>query len=148
MSLDVFSRLNLILLVSNALKPKFIVPGSAAFRYRDELDFLNRYSFPTTPQQFLTDLEEFCPDIKTSTFNSGDIAFISKEGVRIDQQSSDFVRILDDDSDRIIFKPVMEVTPIRSRVSDSETNGNEMQTVEDYIEGSYIDLLSASDKLD
>ena len=143
-----FEEYSSFLKVAGALKPKFIVPGSAAFRSRDELDFLNRYSFPTTPQQFLTDLEEFCPDIKTSTFNSGDIAFISKEGVRIDQQSSDFVRILDDDSDKIIFKPVMEVTPIISRVSDSETNSNEMQIVEDYIEGSYIDLLSASDKLD
>ena len=104
--------------------------------------------FPTTPEQFLADLKEFCPDIKTNTFNPGDIAYISKEGVRIDQQSSDFVRILDDDSDKIIFKPVMEVTPIISTVSDSETNNNEMQVVEDYIQGAYIDLLSASDKLD
>jgi len=143
-----FEEYSSFLKVAGALKPKFIVPGSAAFRYRDELAFLNRYSFPTTPQQFLTDLEEFCPDIKTSTFNSGDIAFISKEGVRIDQQSSDFVRILDDDSDKIIFKPVMGVTPIISTVSDSETNSNEIQIVEDYIEGSYIGLLSASDKLD
>jgi len=143
-----FDEYSSFLKVAGALKPKFIVPGSATFRYRDELDFLNRYSFPTTPQQFLADLEEFCPDIKTSTFNSGDMAFVSKEGVRIDQQSSDFVRILDDDSDKIIFKPVMEVAPIISTVSDSETNSNEMQIVEDYIEGSYIDLLSASDKLD
>ena len=42
----------------------------------------------------------------------------------------------------------MEVTPIISTVSDSETNNNEMQVVEDYIQGAYIDLLSASDKLD
>ena len=143
-----FEEYSSFLKVAGALKPKFIVPGSAAFRYRDEHDFLNRYSFPTTPEQFLADLKEFCPDIKTNTFNPGDIAYISKEGVRIDQQSSDFVRILDDDSDKIIFKPVMEVTPIISTVSDSETNNNEMQVVEDYIQGAYIDLLSASDKLD
>ena len=143
-----FEEYSSFLKVAGALKPKFIVPGSAAFRYRDELDFLNRYSFPTTPDQFLADLKDFCPDIKTNIFNPGDIAYISKEGVRIDQQSSDFVRILDDDSHKVIFKPVMEVTPIISTVSDSETNNNEMQIVENYIQGAYIDLLSASDKLD
>jgi hypothetical protein len=42
----------------------------------------------------------------------------------------------------------MEVTPIISMVSDPETNSNEMKVVEDYIQGAYIDLLSASDKLD
>ena len=143
-----FEEYSSFLKVAGALKPKFIVPGSAAFRYRDELGFLNRYSFPTTPDQFLADLKDFCPDIKTNIFNPGDIAYISKEGVRIDQQSSDFVRILDDDSHKVIFKPVMEVTPIISTVSDSETNNNEMQIVENYIQGAYIDLLSASDKLD
>ena len=143
-----FEEYSSFLKVAGALKPKFIVPGSAAFRYRDELNFLNQYSFPTTPEQFLADLKEFSPDIQTNIFNPGDIAYISKEGVRIDQQSSDFVRILDDDSDKVIFKPVMEVKPIISTVSNSETNNNEMQVVEDYIQGAYIDLLSASDKLD
>ena len=143
-----FEEYSSFLKVAGALKPKFIVPGSAAFRYRDELGFLNRYSFPTTPKQFLADLNDFCPDIKTNTFNPGDIAYISKEGVRIDQQSSDFVRILYDDSDKVIFKPVMEVKPIISIVSDSETNNNEMQIVEDYIQGAYLDILGSSDKLD
>jgi len=87
----------------------------------------------------LEDLKEFCPDIKTSAFNSGDIAFISKEGVRIDKQSSDFVRILDDDSNKIIFKPVMEVAPIISIASDSESNSKEMQIIEDFIEGTYLE---------
>ena len=143
-----FEEYSSFLKVAGALKPKFIVPGSAAFRYRDELGFLNRYSFPTTPNQFLADLKDFCPDIKTNTFNPGDIAYISKEGVRIDPQSSDFVRILYDDSDKVIFKPVMEVKPIISTVSDSEKNNNEMQIVEDYIQGAYLDILGSSDKLD
>ena len=34
--------------VVRALSPRMVVPGSAAFRYRDELTFLNQYSFPTT----------------------------------------------------------------------------------------------------
>jgi len=142
-----FDEYSSFLKVAGALKPKFIVPGSAAFRYRDKYDFLNRYSFPTTPEQFLADLENFCPDIKTSTFNPGDIAYISKEGVKIDKQSSDFVRVLDDDSDKIIFKPVMEVTPIISTTNNSSLKNNDMKVVEEYIEGMYIDKLSVCDKL-
>ena len=96
----------------------------------------------------MADLEEFCPDIKTSTFNSGDIAFISKEGVRIDKQSSDFVRVLSDDSDKIIFKPVMEVRPIISIGSDSESNSKELQIIEEFIEGTYLEKLTVCDKFD
>ena len=87
-------------------------------------------------------------DVKTSTFYSGDIACISSEGVRIDRQSSDFVRVLNDDSDKIIFKPVMEVTPIRSKISDSGSSSNELKIIEEFIEGVYIEKLNACDKID
>ena len=142
-----FEEYSSFLKVAGALNPKFIVPGSAAFRYRDEMNFLNRYSFPITPEQFIADLNEFSPEIKASTFNSGDIAYISKEKVRIDRQSSDFVRVLEDDSDKIIFKPVMEVSPITSLNKDSKSNIYEMKVIEDFIEGKYIESLSACDKL-
>ncbi len=143
-----FEEYSSFLKVAGALKPKFIVPGSAAFRYRDEMNFLNRYSFPTTPEQFLADLAVFCPDVKTSTFYPGDIACISSEGVRIDRQSSDFVRVLNDDSDKITFKPVMEVTPIISKTSDLGSSSNEIQIIEEFIEGAYIEKLNACDKMD
>ena len=143
-----FEEYSSFLKVAGALKPKFIVPGSAAFRYRDEMNFLNRYSFPTTPEQFLADLAVFCPDVKTSTFYPGDIACISSEGVRIDRQSSDFVRVLNDDSDKITFKPVMEVTPIISKISNSGPSRNEIQIIEEFIEGAYIEKLNACDKMD
>ncbi|HIF02486.1 MAG TPA: MBL fold metallo-hydrolase [Nitrospinaceae bacterium] len=143
-----FDEYSSFLKVAGALKPKFIVPGSAAFRYRDELGFLNRYSFPITPEQFLADLADFCPEVKTSTFNSGDIAYITKEGVRIDRQSSEFVSVREDDSHKIIFKPVMEVTPIVSKAINSDSSSNELQLIEDYIMGEYLESLSSSDKLD
>lgn len=143
-----FEEYSSFLKVAGALKPKFIVPGSAAFRYRDEMNFLNRYSFPITPEQFLADLAAFCPDVKTSTFYPGDIACISSEGVRIDRQSSDFVRVLNDDSDKITFKPVMEVTPIISKISNSGSSSNEIQIIEEFIEGAYIEKLNACDKMD
>ena len=134
--------------VMAALRPKFIVPGSAAFRYRDELGFLNRYSFPVTPEQFLDDLANFCPEIASSLFLPGDIAHISKEGVRIEKQVSDFVRLKEDDSHQILFKPVMEVPAIQSRTSNSEQHEKEMETVRDYIKNKFLDKLLGCEMLD
>ena len=54
--------------VVKALGPKMVVPGSAAFKYRDELSFMNQYSFPITQDQFLRDLAAFCPEVPSSPF--------------------------------------------------------------------------------
>lgn len=143
-----FDEYNSFLKVAGALKPKFVVPGSAAFRYRDELGFLNRYSFPTTPDQFLADLAVFCPEIKSSTFFPGDVAHITAEGVKIGRQSSDFIRVREDDSHKVVFKPVMEVPPIKSRTSDLAQHEKDMQTIRDYIENQLIEKFNSCEKLD
>ena len=75
--------------VVKTLEPKFIVPGSAAFRYRDEFNFLNQYSFPTTQEQYLRDLAAFWPEVKCSLFLNGDAAHIAPDGVRIEKQGSE-----------------------------------------------------------
>ena len=136
-----FEEYNSFLMVAGALRPKFAVPGSAGFRYRDEFDFLNRYSFPTTQEQFLRDLTDFCPDIKNSTFFPGDVAEITPEGVKILRQESDFVRTRENDGERVEFKPVMEVSPLKTLTKDVAQQEKEKQVVTDYIENKMVDLL-------
>ncbi len=131
-----------------ALKPRFIVPGSAAFRYRDEFSFLNRYSFPTTQDQYLRDLQAFCPEVPAGKFNPGDVAHISKNEVRIENQSSPFVRVLEDDSDKVIFKPVMEVAPLRTRTDDPKKHEEEMVRVRDFIENRLLEIILKSELLE
>jgi hypothetical protein len=143
-----FEEYSSFLKVVGALRPKFVVPGSAAFRYRDELAFLNHYSFPTTPDQFLADLAEYCPEIESSTFYPGDVAHITKEGVKIGKQSSEFVRVREDDSHKVTFKPVLEVPPIKSMTSDPEQYENEMQIIREYLENQFIEKLNSCEKLD
>ena len=130
-----------------ALAPKFVVPGSAAFRYRDEFTFMNHYTFPTTQEQFLGDLSEFCPDIKSSVFLSGDVAHISPSGTRIESQGSDFVRTVEDDSHRVAFKPVLEVSPIRTQTADPAQHEQEMKVIRDFVENQYLDRLLKSEIL-
>ena len=138
-----FDEYSSYLKVTSALRPKFIVPGSAAFRYRDELAFMNRYSFPTTQEQYLADLNTFCPEIKSSTFFSGDVAFIGKDGVKVDRQASDFVRVREDDSHKIMFKPIMEISPIQSQTSDLIQHEKEIKVIEKYINNQFIEKINS-----
>ncbi len=143
-----FNEYSSFLQVVGALRPKFVVPGSAAFRYRDELAFLNQYSFPTTPDQFLADMAIYCPEIKTSTFYPGDVAHITKEGVKIGRQTSDFVRVQEDDSHKVTFKPVMEVPPIKSLNGDPVQHEKEIQIIKGFLENQLIDKLNSCEKVD
>jgi UDP-MurNAc hydroxylase len=133
--------------VIKSLEPKFVVPGSAAFRHRDEFGFLNRYTFPTTQDQFVSDLSSFCPDVENSLYFPGDVAHIEPNSVRIEKQSSEFVKVLEEDSHRIIFKPIMEVPPIRTRTIDLEQHKSEMETVKDFIQNRFMDMMLKSDMM-
>jgi len=131
--------------VMKALNPKFVVPGSAAFRYRDEFNYLNAYTFPTTQEQYLRDLKAFCPEMAASMFLSGDVAHIETSGVRIEKQSSNFVRVREDDSQKVIFKPVMEVAPIRTQTSDPKQVEREFIAIRDFVENQLLDQLKKAD---
>ena len=124
--------------VAGACRPKFVVPGSAGFRYRDEFKFLNQYSFPTTQEQFLRDLKSFCPEINSSSFYPGDVANITKEGVQISRGSSDFIKIKEDDGHQIEFKPVLEVPPIRTLVKDKAEQEKQWVEVVNFIEKEFV----------
>jgi len=124
--------------VAGACRPKFVVPGSAGFRYRDEFKFLNQYSFPTTQEQFLRDLKEFCPEINSSSFYPGDVANITKEGVQISRGSSDFIKMTEDDGHKIEFKPVLEVPEIRTLTKDKVEHEKQWIEVVNFIEKEFV----------
>ena len=133
--------------VVRALSPRMVVPGSAAFRYRDELTFLNQYSFPTTQEQFLRDLAVFCPEVPSSTYFPGDVAHISKDGTHIEKQASNFVRVLEDDSHKILFKPGAYVPSIKTQTIDPTQYKKEMDVVEDFIENCLLERILKSELL-
>lgn len=136
-----FEEYNSFLMVAGALKPKFAVPGSAGFRYKDEFAFLNRYSFPTTQEQFLKDLADFSPEIQSSTYFPGDVAEITPAGVKILRQDSEFVSVHENDGHLAEFKPVLEVSPLRTLTTDAAQQEKEKQAVTEFIENKFVDLL-------
>jgi L-ascorbate metabolism protein UlaG (beta-lactamase superfamily) len=133
--------------VVKALGPKMVVPGAAFFRYRDEVGFLNQYSFPTTMEQFIRDLAAFCPEVPCRSFLHGDVMYVTTDGVRIEKQSSEFVSIRENDGHRVAFKPVMEVPPIRTRTTDPKQHKREMKVVRDFIENHLMGRILKSDML-
>ncbi|KMP12142.1 hypothetical protein UR09_01825 [Candidatus Nitromaritima sp. SCGC AAA799-A02] len=134
--------------VVKALAPKMVVPGAAFFRYRDEISFLNHYSFPTTMKQFMRDLEAFCPEVPCKSFLHGDVAHISSSGIRIEEQGSDFVRMREDDSHLVTLKPVMEVPPIRTRTTDTKQHEQEMTVIRNFIEKDLMEKVSMNEMLE
>ena len=124
--------------VAGACRPKFVVPGSAGFRYRDEFKFLNQCSFPTTQEQFLRDLKEFCPEINSSSLYPGDVANITKEGVQISRGSSDFIKMTENDGHKIEFKPVLEVPSIRTLTKDKAEHEKQWIEVVNFIEKEFV----------
>ena len=126
--------------VVKAVGPRFIVPGSAGFRYSDDYGFLNQYSFPTSQEQYLVDMEAFCPEVERSGFIPGDVAEVKSDGVTVAYQSSDFVRTIVDDGHIIEFKPIMSVKPIINRVTDSTEIIDLKTEVVDFIENKMLDL--------
>lgn len=133
--------------VVKALAPKLVVPGAAYFRYRDEINFLNQYSFPITVEQFMRDIEAFCPEVPCKEFQHGDVAHISPDGIRIEQQGSDFVRMRENDNHSVAFKPVMEVPPIRTRTTDKQQHEDEMTVIRNFIEKELMEEIFKSDML-
>ena len=133
--------------VVKALGPKMVVPGSAAFKYRDELSFMNQYSFPITQDQFLRDLAAFCPEVPSSPFFSGDVAHISADEVRIEKQASDFVRVREDDSHLITFKPHAYVPVITTQTTDPTEYEREMQVIDNFIENCFLERILNSELL-
>ena len=133
--------------VVKTLGPKMVVPGAAFFRYRDEVGFLNQYSFPTTMDQFIRDLAAFCPEVPCSPFLHGDVMHVTTDGVRIEKQSSDFVRIRENDGHLVAFKPVMEVPPIRTQTTDPKQHEKEMKVIRDFIENHLMERILRSDML-
>lgn len=136
-----FEEYSSFLKVLQALNPKFAVPGSAGFRYCDAFGFLNHYSFPTSQEQFVKDVSEYCPEIQASLFYPGDVAEISSRGIKIIKQSSDFVRVVENNGHLLEFKPVAEVPPIRSLAPDPATHERQMQVVNDFLRSEMLDRL-------
>jgi L-ascorbate metabolism protein UlaG (beta-lactamase superfamily) len=136
-----FEEYSSFLKVAKALSPKFAVPGSAGERYFDRFEFLNHFVFPTTQDQFLSDLNEFAPEIQTSPFYPGDIAEITPQGVMIHPKQSEVASFVESDDRVTAFNPLFEVPRIRTMTEDAAKQAEERQTVQEFLQKEFPERL-------
>jgi len=142
-----FDEYSSFIKVVDAIAPRFVVPGSAGFKYKEEFAFLNQQSFPTTQEQFLGDLKTFSPQIESSTFFPGDVVEVTPEKVEVLPQASDFIKTTDNDSVDIEFKPVSKVEPI-AFIQNGKSPEEEWQQAEDFILNQMPGLLEKSEMVE
>ncbi len=137
-----FEEYSSFLKVAGALNPKFAVPGSAGEHYVKPFEFLNHYVFPTTQDQFLMDLQDFAPNIKSSVFQPGDVAEISPTGTTIHQGATELIKLEKSSIYDTAFNPLYEVPKICTLTENKDQQLEESKVVTQFIEEELGERLS------
>ncbi|WP_019503699.1 MBL fold metallo-hydrolase [Pleurocapsa sp. PCC 7319] len=126
-----FSEYSKTLKLISLTKPKAIAPGANGYKFINSSAWLNQIVFPVTREQFCRDAKRTCPEIadKVFTFEPGDIITIDRGECTHLTQSSDFVRMVEDDRELLDFCPVN----VDSRLIDDNLDGHDLHEMKKAI---------------
>ena len=77
------------------LSPSLACPGAPLFRFLGDLDWLNRYVFTMSREQFSEHLTRLVPGQRTAVLRPGDEVILRDGGAEVRSQASAFVRATD-----------------------------------------------------
>jgi L-ascorbate metabolism protein UlaG (beta-lactamase superfamily) len=123
------------------LGAKVVVPGSAGFRFVDELGWLNQYVFPIERQRFADDLRRLQPETTVETINPGDVMEIEGGEVTVHRQASPFVHMTADDTDRLRYDPTSPVPELADRNAPEYPLDALHSYIEQLMESSFVQYL-------
>jgi hypothetical protein len=86
-----------------------VAPGSAGFRFCGDHAWLNAFLFPISPERFLTDLRQLCPEIETRIMKPGDVFEVTATALRHLPGQSCVATNESDDGDLINFDPTAAI---------------------------------------
>jgi UDP-MurNAc hydroxylase len=100
-------RLNL----ENALRiaPRWIVPGSAGFRFCGDQAWVNSFLFPISRERFVGDLQRLGYAGNAQIMNPGDVIEIDGAAITYHPRVSDVAVMIEDDTPKIRFDPTTSV---------------------------------------
>lgn len=113
------------------LAARCIVPAAAGFRFTDDLAWLNRHVFPISPARFVEDLHQLNPTLRTEMVYPGDTLSIAAGHIRVHRQTSDFVAMLEDDTQRIAYDASAPIPPLH----DPNPAGYGLQGLQEFAQG-------------
>lgn len=91
------------------IEPRWVVPGSAGFRFFGDHAWLNSFLFPISPERFVGDLRGLGYLGNTQIMNPGDVIEIRGAEVAYHPSASDLAITVDDDRAHIRFDPTAPV---------------------------------------
>lgn len=79
------------------LGARLVIPGSAGFRFADDVAWLNPHLFPIDADRFRADLARLAPGLATADLLPGDTVHLAGGAVDVRSQAAAFVRCTADD---------------------------------------------------
>lgn len=95
-----------------ALGARAVVPASAGFRFADDVGWWNAHLFPVSRERFLDDLARLAPDALRLAMDPGDVLLLDGPVIGMEEQTSPFCRMEEDDTWRLTHDPHAPIPPL------------------------------------
>ncbi len=112
------------------LGARLVVPGSAGFRFVDEVGWLNRHLFPISSDRFRRDLERLDPTLTTEDLLPGDTLVIEEGAPRVERATASFVRTLEDDTHLLAWDASAPIPPL----TDQNPEGHDVDFLHRFVD--------------
>ncbi|KYC43087.1 hypothetical protein WA1_13375 [Scytonema hofmannii PCC 7110] len=124
-----------ILQLIGLIKPKAISPGANGFKFIDGSSWLNQVVFPVTQEQFCRDIGKVCPEAGENIFSlqPGDICEFKDGRSTYLSGNSQFVKMIEDDRESLLFSPVTVSGELVDRNPDKYNLHEMRKTIEEEV---------------
>jgi hypothetical protein len=113
--------------------PRAMVPGSAGFRFSDDLAWLNPHLFPISRARFVADVGKLDDRVQPLVMNPGDVIEVDTHRVRHLSRASDVAITESDDTDLLRFDPTAPIAELIDPNPAGATPEQLVHSVEDLV---------------
>lgn len=113
--------------------PRWVVPGSAGFRFCGDHAWLNAFLFPISRERFVADLRTLGYAGFTRIMSPGDVIEIDGSEVIYHPNASDAAVMVEDDTAKIRFDPTAPVPELTDPNPDGRSRDELVRTIRPYI---------------
>lgn len=125
--------------------PRVVAPSAGGFRFCGHHKWLNRFIFPVSPRQFLSDIESVSDRVGTSLFAPGDTFLVTQEEIKKVGGGDKFVSRGADNEESILFDPTSTIPPLSDPGADSSTLASLRDKIAQILEMDFLSYLQSPD---
>jgi hypothetical protein len=113
--------------------PRWVVPGSAGFRFCDDQAWLYNFLFPISRERFTGDLRGLGYAGNIQIMNPGDVIEIDGTDIIYHPSASDAAVMVEDDTTKIRFDPTAPVPELADPNPDGWSREELIRTIRPYV---------------